>query len=65
MKIRLKHTVTLHGTYPVLTFHKGRIYSAIPATNQPEWQARGLVFVFRKAAPDASMLINSSDYSLA
>lgn len=48
MKVKMLRTMKLLGTYPVWTFHKGRIYNAEPATNQPNWKNLGLYFVSKK-----------------
>lgn len=43
MTIRPKLTYKLHGTTIVLDPES--VYEATPATNQPNWEARGAVFV--------------------
>ena len=38
----------------------GVAYTAIPATNQPDWEARGKVFV---QTDDGTMLLENGDYT--
>lgn len=63
MKIKMNHTVCLLNYGKTHTFHKGRIYNAVDATNQPDWQFRGKVFVNKAKTPDCSMLLYREDYT--
>jgi hypothetical protein len=48
MRIRMNQTVRLLGTYPLISFHKGTSYEAVPAVNQPNHQAKQLVFAQKR-----------------
>lgn len=48
MKIRMNQTVSLLGTYPQITFHKGRTYTADTANNQPNHESKQLVFAQKR-----------------
>jgi hypothetical protein len=62
MKIQMTQTAKLLGTYPMWTFHKGRRYSAVHATNQPEWKEKGKVFA--EKANGESILLEREDYKV-
>ncbi len=61
-KVRMNQTVKLLGTWPMVTFHKGTTYSAIHATNQPNWRAKELIFVEKRNGE--SMLVGKGDYTV-
>jgi hypothetical protein len=61
-KIKMLRTLALAGTHPQWTFHKGRIYSAVRATNQPNHEAEKKIFVEKKNGQ--SMLLVAGDYTL-
>lgn len=64
IRIRMKQTASPVFCYrKTMKFHKGRTYPAIPATNQPQWEEMGKVFVFKKASPDESLLLEAEDYT--
>lgn len=51
------------GIDPNLRLVKGRVYKAIPATNQPNWKEQGKVFVFfRDEGHEPSILLDKFDY---
>lgn len=54
----------LLGTgYSPPTLDKTKHYHAIPATNQPDWEEKGKVFVsFNNDGDEPSMLLEKSDY---
>ena len=62
MKIQMLSNVTLLGTYPAWTFHKGRQYRAVHATNQPNWKEKGLIFA--QKANRESILLEKADYKV-
>lgn len=43
-------------------FHKGRRYNAVVATNQPDFQVKGLVFATK--ANGAEMLLSVGEYKV-
>ncbi len=59
MKVKMLQTLKLLGTWPEWTFHKGRTYNAVPATNQPRHVERGLLFV--EKGNGQSMLVSLAD----
>jgi len=61
-KIRMNQTVKLFGTWPMVTFHKGTTYTAYPATNQPNWRKRGLVFAEKRNGE--GILLCPEDYTV-
>jgi len=64
MKIK-PHEAYRHATYPVDTaLDPDKVYDATIATNQPDYQKRGLVFVdCPNGAP--AMLLNGTEYDIA
>ena len=44
MKIKPNENYQLMGTYPVITLDKNKVYDGIIATNQPDYEEKGLVF---------------------
>ena len=58
MKIKLKNDAILGGTS--IKFHKGKVYNAIVATNQPNWLKDEKVFA-QKSNGD-SILLYKEDY---
>ena len=44
MKIKPNENYKLMGTYPVITLDKNKVYDGIIATNQPDYEEKGLVF---------------------
>lgn len=47
------------------TFHKGRTYWATPATNQPDYKEKGLVFVEKANTRwSQTLLIGREDYQI-
>lgn len=63
MKIKMLQTCKLLGTYPIWTFHKGRLYNAVYATNQPNWKANGLVFA-QKINGNENILLRKGEYEI-
>ena len=53
-------TVKVLGTWPVVTFHKGRRYKFTLATNQPEWKEKGKVFAVK--ADGSEVLLQAGEY---
>jgi len=64
MKVKPKLAYCLAGTgYDAPSLDPERVYDAIPATNQPDWEEKGKVFV--EPAPGAtSILLERDDYTL-
>lgn len=60
-KIHMTQTVKLLSTWPLITFHKGITYWASHATNQPDWETKGLVFAEKRNGE--SMLLEAWDYT--
>ena len=53
-----------HANYPSNTaLNSEEVYEATHATNQPDWKARGLIFV---ACPNGApeLLLSSQDYEI-
>lgn len=67
MKIKMIGSARMAGTPAAFTFHKGRTYRAVPATNQPDWQAKGLVFVSKtlRDGREVELLLSRADYVAA
>lgn len=61
MKIRPILSFKLLGTD--LSLKQGETYSADHATNQPDWEAKGLIFVIADAN-DNSILLERGDYEI-
>ena len=55
MRVKPKMNFKLLGTS--ITLNKTMTYEAVPATNQPDWEAKGLVFV-------NEMLLSKDDYDV-
>ena len=60
MKVKLLSTSKLLGTEIVL--HKGRIYKAVIATNQPDYKAAGKIFIVKSNGD--SILLQKGDYKI-
>lgn len=63
MKVSLKKPLKLLGTRLEWPSHVP--LDAIEATNQPDWEEEGKVFVQHPTQPDASLLVTSDDYERA
>jgi hypothetical protein len=64
MKIKMLQTVhLLNYDDKRWRFYKGRTYSAIPATNQPEYKEKGKVFVIKWNNPEG-LLIEKGEYQI-
>jgi hypothetical protein len=59
MKIRPTDNWKLLGTS--LALDKTKVYEAVPATNQPNWQERKAIFV---VCPAGSMLLEGDEYTI-
>jgi hypothetical protein len=46
------------------TLDSTRHYEAVHATNQPDWEKRGKVFIEFPDAPGNSILLDSADYTI-
>ncbi len=62
MKIRIKQTCKLLPHSKHSTFHKGRVYSALVATNQPNWKEKGKVFAIKQNG--AEILLQRGEYEI-
>lgn len=51
MKVKMLYSTHLLGTD--IRLEKGHEYDAVDATNQPDWEAKGLVFVIDPKTKDS------------
>jgi len=58
MKIKPKKNYVLLGAD--IALNSSHVYDATPATNQPDWEKRGLVFV----GPSPGVLLNKKEYEV-
>lgn len=66
MTIQPKLPFRLLGVgYNAPTLDHTRVYDAVPATNQPDWQKKGKVFVsFNNDSEEPSILLERGDYDI-
>jgi hypothetical protein len=60
MKVKLLVTAKLLGTEIVV--HKGRIYKAVIATNQPDYKEAGKIFIVKSNGD--SILLKKGEYQI-
>jgi hypothetical protein len=66
MKIKPNDDFTSLGLgYNSPKLDKSKVYDAVPATNQPDWEEKGKVFVsFNNDGQEPSMLLDKFDYQV-
>tara|TARA_R100000654_G_scaffold19070_1_gene39262 strand:- start:3301 stop:3501 length:201 start_codon:yes stop_codon:yes gene_type:complete len=49
-----------------ISVSKDKVYDAIPATNQPDWEERGLIFIqgAEGDTSDIGFLLDNTDYEV-
>jgi len=64
MRIRPRNDFKLLGTG--IHVSKDKIYNAFHATNQPNWESRGLVFIINAEGDTTELgfLLDSTDYEV-
>ena len=64
MRVRPRNDFKMLGTE--IQVSKDKIYDAIHATNQPNWESRGLVFIINAEGDTTELgfLLDSTDYEV-
>lgn len=64
MRVRPRNDFKMLGTQ--IQVSKDKIYDAVPATNQPNWESRGLVFIINAEGDTTELgfLLDSTDYEV-
>lgn len=64
MRVRPLNDFKMLGTR--ISVSKNKVYDAIPATNQPDWEERGLIFIqgAEGDTSDIGFLLDNTDYEV-